>query len=153
MWLSILGSGCSTAYCQSLVSSDSLLWSLKLEDIIVTAQYAPTESKNAVHDIYTIKQEVIEQRGATNLEQLLQQEANIRIRQDMVLGSSMSLLGIDGQNVKIMIDGVPVIGRQDGNIDLNQLNLNNIERVEIVEGPMSVSYGTDALAGVINLIT
>jgi outer membrane receptor for ferrienterochelin and colicins len=133
--------------------SDTSGWQIELDDIIVTAQYAPTDSRNAIHDIYTIKRDVIESRGATNLEQLLQQESNIRISQDLVLGSSISLLGIDGQNVKIMIDGVPVIGRQDGNIDLSQINLHNIERVEIVEGPLSVNYGTDALGGVINLIT
>lgn len=144
---------CTPLHSQASLPPDSSLWALQLHDVIVTAQYAPTDSRNAVHDVITIREEVIEQRGATNLEQLLLQEANIRIRQDMVLGSSMSLLGIDGQNVKIMVDGVPVIGRQDGNIDLSQLNLNNIERVEIVEGPMSVSYGTDALGGVINLIT
>ncbi len=132
---------------------DTALWTLGLQDVVVTAQYAPTDSRSAVHDIYTIDRATIESRGANNLEQLLQQEASIRISQDLILGSSVSLLGIEGQNVKIMVDGVPVIGRQDGNIDLSQLNLHHIERVEIVEGPLSVSYGTDALGGVINLIS
>lgn len=125
----------------------------EFEDVVVTAQYAPTDSKQAMHVIRTITRETIERQGATNLEQLLSQDISIRINQDLVLGSSMSLLGIQGQNVKIMIDGVSVVGRLDGNIDLSQINLHNVERVEIVEGPMSVSYGTDALAGVINLIT
>jgi len=51
------------------------------------------------------------------------------------------------------MDGVPVIGRQGGNIDLSQINLNDIERIEIIEGPLSVEYGTNALAGTINLIS
>jgi outer membrane receptor for ferrienterochelin and colicins len=133
--------------------ADSVAWQINLDDIVVTAQYAPTDSRNALHDIRAIKKETIEKRGATTLEQLFNQEVNIRINQDMILGSSMSLLGIHGQNVKIMMDGVPVIGRQDGNIDLSQINLHTIERVEIVEGPLSVNYGTDALAGVVNLIS
>jgi outer membrane receptor for ferrienterochelin and colicins len=132
---------------------DSIAWAMGFDDVVVTAQYAPTDSRNALHDLYTIRQTEIAQRAALNLEQLLRQEVNIRIRQDLVLGSSVSLLGVDGQNVKIMVDGVPVIGRQNGNINLGQLNLHHIERVEIVEGPLSVSYGTDALGGVINLIT
>ncbi len=132
---------------------DSSLWLIDLEDVVVTAQYAPTDSRNALHDIQTIKRQHIEARGVNNLEQALQQEAGLRINQDLVLGSSVQLLGLGGQNIKIMIDGVPVIGRQGGNIDLTQINLQNIERVEIVEGPLSVGYGTDALAGVINLIT
>jgi len=132
---------------------DSIEWSIDIEDVVVTAQYAPTDSRNAIQEIRTITKETIQRRGANNLEQLLSLETNIRINQDAILGSSMSLGGIGGQNVKIMIDGVPVIGRLNGNVDLTQINLNQIERVEIVEGPLSVYYGTDALAGVINLIT
>lgn len=138
---------------EAQIPSDSLVWSIDLEDVVVTAQYAPTDSRNAIQDIRTIKREVIERRGANNLEQLLQQEPNIRISQDLILGSSLSLGGISGQNVKILLDGVPVIGRQGGNIDLSQINLQNIERIEIVQGPLGVSYGTDALGGVIHLIS
>ena len=53
----------------------------------------------------------------------------------------------------MLVDGVPVRGRLNGQVDLSQLSLNNVERVEIVNGPMAVEYGTNALAGTINLIT
>jgi len=102
-------------------STDSISMYLDLDDIVVTAQYAPTDSRNALHKIRTIKREVIEQRGAVTLEQLLNQELNIRISQDLILGSSLSLQGVSGQNVKIMIDGVPVIGRVGDDIDLSQI--------------------------------
>src|SRR5690606_24326332 len=51
--------------------------------------------------------------------------------------------------------GVPMVGRSGVNneIDLNQINIEDIQRVEIVEGPMAVNYGSDALAGVINIIS
>ena len=75
------------------------------------------------------------------------------ITQDPALGSSLKIKGLSGNNVKILIDGVPVIGRMGGNIDLSQLNLYNIDHIEMVEGPMSVMYGSDALAGAINIIT
>ncbi|MEM8526642.1 MAG: TonB-dependent receptor [Bacteroidota bacterium] len=138
---------------ESVAKTDSFAMSIDLNDVVITAQYAPTDSKNAVQNIRTITRETIERQGANNLEQLLQQDLNVRISQDLVLGSSMSLLGVSGENIKIMIDGVPMVGRLSGNLDLSQINLNNIERVEIVEGPMAVNYGTDALGGVINLIT
>ena len=83
----------------------------------------------------------------------LRNELNIRLSQDNILGTSMSMQGLGGQNVKLLIDGVPVIGRQDGNVDLAQIDLTGIERAEIVEGPLSVNYGTNAFAGTINLIT
>lgn len=132
---------------------DTIPWSIDLDDVVVTAQYAPTDSRSAVHRVRIIQQEEIAQRGVVNLEQLLRQELNIRISQDLVLGSSLNLQGISGQNVQIMIDGIPIIGRVGDDIDLSQVNLNNIERVEIVDAPLSVNYGTNALGGVINLIT
>ena len=62
-------------------------------------------------------------------------------------------MGMSGNNVKILLDGIPLIDRGATKQSLSQLDVNSIERVEIVEGPMSVVYGTDALAGVINIIT
>lgn len=124
-----------------------------LNQVVVTGQYAPNSPEKAVHKIRIIDEKKIESMAAVNLRDVLTNEMNIRLSQDNILGSSMSLQGVSGENVKILIDGVPMIGRQNGNIDLSQINLNNIERIEVIEGPMSVSYGTNALAGTINLIT
>lgn len=143
----------STPGAQPTINEDSIAMYLSLEDVVVTAQYVPTDSRRSIHVIRSIDREVIEQRGAITLDQLLDQELNIRISQDLILGSSLSLQGVSGQNVKIMIDGVPLIGRVGDDIDLSQVNLGNIERVELAEGPMSVHYGTNALGGVINLIS
>lgn len=124
-----------------------------LNEVVVTAQYAPGSPENSVHKIRVIDRKKIELMNAQNLRDVLNNELNIRISQDNILGSGMSMQGMSGENVKILIDGVPMIGRLNGNIDLSQINLNNIERIEIVEGPLSVNYGTNALAGTINLIT
>ncbi|WKZ74565.1 MAG: TonB-dependent receptor [Vicingaceae bacterium] len=124
-----------------------------LNEIIFTAQYAPNSSQKAVHKVKIIDNKKIQTMGAQNLRDVLSNEMNVRISQDNVLGSSMSLQGVSGQNVKILIDGVPVTGRLNGNIDISQINMNNVEHIEIVEGPLSVNYGTDALAGTINIIT
>lgn len=124
-----------------------------LNQVVVTGQYAPNSPEKAVHKIRIIDEKKIESMAAVTLRDVLTNEMNIRLSQDNILGTSMSLQGVSGENVKILIDGVPMIGRQNGNIDLSQINLNNIERIEIIEGPMSVSYGTNALAGTINLIT
>lgn len=127
--------------------------SVNLKDVVITGQFEPVTADKSVQRVKIIDRKRIEQQGAVNLRDLLTNELNIRLSQDAVLGSQMNMMGLDGSNVKILIDGVPVIGRMDGNIDISQLNLNNIERIEVIEGPMSVIYGTDALGGVINLIT
>ncbi|HEV7379304.1 MAG TPA: TonB-dependent receptor, partial [Dyadobacter sp.] len=55
--------------------------------------------------------------------------------------------------VKILLDGIPMVDRGGTRESLGQIDINTVERIEIVEGPMSVIYGTDALAGVINIIS
>ncbi|MGV3637585.1 MAG: TonB-dependent receptor [Flavobacteriales bacterium] len=126
---------------------------LGLPEFVVTGQYAPASPDKAVHRVRVIDATQIQRMAANNLGDALRNELNIRLSQDNQLGTSMSMQGLGGQNVKLLIDGVPVIGRQDGNIDLSQIDLTGIERVELVEGPLSVNYGTNALAGTINLIT
>jgi outer membrane receptor for ferrienterochelin and colicins len=126
---------------------------LELPEMVVTGQYAPSVAERAVHKVRVLDAALFQRMAANNLADVLRNELNIRLQQDNILGSSMSMQGMGGENVKILVDGVPVIGRQDGNIDLMQLDLTGIERAEIIEGPLSVSYGTNALAGTINLIT
>lgn len=124
-----------------------------LGEAVITGEFEIKTRDQSINQVRTIDRKRIERQGAVNLKDLLSNELNIRLNTDPELGTGLSLQGISGQNIKILIDGVPVIGRTDGTIDLSQINLANIERVEIIQGPMSVLYGSDALGGVINLIT
>jgi outer membrane receptor for ferrienterochelin and colicins len=126
---------------------------IQLDQVFITAQITPKNQSNVVHKSKIIDRVDIDRQAATNLRELLDNQLNMSVNNDNVLGSSISMQGISGQNIKILIDGIPVIGRLNGNIDLSQINLNNIDRVEIIEGPLSVDFGTDALGGTINLIT
>ena len=122
-------------------------------EYVVSALSGPTRIRESVYQARAIGQERIEGQGAQNLKDVLSNDLNIRIGQDAVLGSGISMQGLGGENVQIMIDGVPVIGRLDGNVDLSQLPLQNVEKIEIIEGPMSVQFGSSAIGGVINLIS
>lgn len=128
----------------------------RLEDVVVTGQFKPQSVKNSVYQVRIISGEKIRRQAATRLQDVLNNELNIRFSQDVATGGSdITMMGLRGQNVKILLDGVPLIGRQgtSNEININQVDINTIERIEIVEGPMSVVYGADALAGVINIIT
>lgn len=135
----------------------SILYAFALEttvdEVVITGNVAETATKESMYEVRVIDKEELEQRAAVNLSDALMNELNIQISRDGVLGSQVNLQGLGGNNVKIMIDGVPIIGRLDGNLDLSQINMNNIERIEVVEGPLSAIYGSNAIAGVINLIT
>ncbi|MEA3503596.1 MAG: TonB-dependent receptor [Bacteroidota bacterium] len=126
---------------------------LNLKEVVITGHNKPISIDKSIYNIKLIGKEKIEQKASNNLAELLSNELNIQINNDPSTGSSVKMQGVSGENVKILIDGVPVIGRMDGNIDLSQINLDEVNHIEIVEGPMSVMYGSNALAGVINIIT
>lgn len=126
---------------------------IEVNEVVVTGNPVETSTKESMFEVRILDKEELEQRAAVSLSDALMNELNVQISRDGVLGSQVNLQGLGGNNVKIMIDGVPVIGRLDGNLDLSQINMNNIERIEIVEGPLSAVYGSNAIAGVINLIT
>ncbi|GGE32097.1 TonB-dependent receptor plug domain-containing protein [Sphingobacterium cellulitidis] len=134
--------------------ADSSKKVLPIEEVVVTGQFQPSTLKNSVYRVKTIARDYIERRGSTDMSTLLNMELGIRFSNDLVLGESdIQLMGVSGQNVKVLIDGVPLIDRGSSKQSLSQIDVNTIERIEIVEGPVSVMYGTDALAGVINIIT
>ncbi len=127
-----------------------------MSEVVVTGQYKPQSVKSSVYQVRVISKEQIQRQAATRLQDVLNTQLNIRFSQDMATGGSdINMMGLSGQNVKILIDGVPMVGRQgtSNEININQIEVNSIERIEIVEGPLSVIYGADALAGVINIIT
>lgn len=126
---------------------------LNMSEVVVTAQIIPERADKSIYKISVINSRQIELKAATTLTDLLSTESNMQISQDAVLGTSLSLQGLSGENVKFLVDGVPVVGRLNGNIDLSQLNLYNVDHIEIIEGPMSVIYGSNAIAGVVNIIT
>lgn len=127
-----------------------------MDEVVVTGQYKPQSVKSSVYQVRVISQEQIQRQAGARLQDVLNTQLNIRFSQDLATGgSNINMMGLSGQNVKILIDGVPMVGRQGttNEININQIEINSIERIEIIEGPMSVIYGADALAGVINIIT
>ncbi|MCH7398146.1 TonB-dependent receptor [Belliella sp. DSM 107340] len=128
----------------------------ELTEVVVTGYIDPQSAKQSVYQVRTISKDIIKNRAVGNIQEVLNTELGIRFSQDNAVGSSnLEMMGMAGQNIKVLIDGVPMVGRQGVNneININQIDVNQIERIEIVEGPMSVVYGADALAGVINIIT
>lgn len=125
-----------------------------LKEVVVTGEYQPQSLRNSVYQTRIITAERIRLRAATNIQQVLNTELGFRFSNDLTLGTSdIQMMGMTGRNVKILLDGVPMVDRSDTRESLNQIDINMVDHIEIVEGPLSVSYGTDALAGVINIIT
>ncbi len=126
---------------------------IDINEIIITGQYQAQKNDQSIYKIDVINSKTIQERGVTNLAEALSNEVGIRLSIDPSTGTSVKMQGMGGENIKYLIDGIPIVGRVDGNIDLSQINMENVDHIEIVQGPMSVVYGTSALAGVVNIIT
>lgn len=124
-----------------------------LDEVVVTGQFEPKKADQSIYKIDVINSKTLTERGVTNLAEALSNETGIRLSVDPSTGTSIEMQGMGGENVKYLIDGIPITGRVNGDIDLSQINMENVDHIEIVQGPMSVVYGTSALAGVINIIT
>jgi outer membrane receptor for ferrienterochelin and colicins len=130
--------------------------SYELNEVVITGLYEPQSIRNSVYNIRTISSQMIKLRGATDLKNILSTELGIRFSTDPMTGiSNPKFMGLNSSSsgIKILLDGVPMMDRGVDKESLGQIDINTVERIEIVEGPMSVIYGTDAMAGVINIIT
>jgi outer membrane receptor for ferrienterochelin and colicins len=124
-----------------------------LNEVVITGLNRPEKMKNALSLYQVVPKAIIDAQGAVTLDEALKNQMNIRLRSDNILGTSIGMQGMTGNKVKVLIDGIPVNGREGGNINLSQINMNNVDHIEMIQGPMSVVYGSDALGGIINVIT
>lgn len=132
---------------------DSLLLQNPLNEVLITGQIGAQTISQSVNNLILITSKDIKETASNDLAELFSNQALFDLNIDPALGTSVSIQGMQGNNINIMIDGIPVIGRKGSQIDLSQINLSNIERIEILKGPASVMYGTNSTGGVINLIS
>ncbi|PKG53500.1 TonB-dependent receptor plug domain-containing protein [Olleya sp. 1-3] len=127
-----------------------------LDEVVITGQYNPQSIKKSVHNVIVIDRKKIDQQAANNLADLLNFNLNLNIIPSAQTGrSTISFFGLDSQYFNILVDNIPLVSDNGvgNNIDLTQINLDDIERIEIVEGAVGVDYGANAVSGVINIIT
>lgn len=127
-----------------------------IKEVVVTGQFAPQSIKKSVFNVRLITAKDIQNLAANNLSNVLSQYLNITVRPSGTNGrSTVSLFGLDAQYFKILVDNVPLVNEAGlgNNTDLSQINLNDIEQIEIVEGSMGVTHGANAVSGVLNIVT
>lgn len=126
-------------------------------DYVVTATRTQLEKKEVPQSVEVITKEKIEQLGATDVYSALRLASNVDVRSAGMAGHNVIIRGMDTNHSLILIDGKRQAGEDTSatqNVySLGRLSLSNIERIEIVRGSASAQYGSDALGGVINIIT
>ena len=121
-----------------------------LEDVVVTATRSEISLEDSPVPTEVIGKEEIEKLNLITLQDLLQVKGYFVAP---VKSGGFQLRGLSSEYVLVMIDGVPIAGRESGALDVSNINLADVERVEVVKGSMSALWGNHAIGGVINIIT
>jgi len=123
--------------------------------IVVTGAAIPVEREKVGNSLTVIEGETIETRQQAYLLDVLREVPGVSVNQTGAFGgpAQIRIRGAEANHVLVLIDGVEVMAESSGELDFSSLLANNIDRVEVLRGPQSGLYGSNALAGVINVIT
>ena len=124
----------------------------ELDEVVVVSN-GVTRLKRSAFNAVALDTKAL-QNSTQNLSEALAQAPGMKIRESGGVGSDMQLMmdGFIGKNIKIFIDGVPQEG-VGSSFGLNNIPVNYAERIEVYKGVVPVGFGTDAIGGVINIIT
>ncbi len=126
----------------------------QLEEVVVTATRNERTMGALPMPVTLISKAQIKTMGSLRLNDVLTEQTGlVVVPQVNGLGNGIQMQGFNPDYTLILMDGEPIIGRYTGSLELSRLTVGNIKQIEIVKGPSSSLYGSDALAGVINIIT
>lgn len=143
------------ACAASCFSSGFSLAADQLAVVVVTATRQATRANELIADVTVIDRETIEQAGPTTLPELLSRQPGLHVVDNGGAGKATSIFmrGTSSTHTLLLVDGMPLGSVTAGSPSLHNLPLSQIERIEILRGPASSLYGSDAIGGVIQIFT
>ena len=125
----------------------------RLNEVIISATKTIRQLSTLPLPAKLISKKEISLSNSSRLSDILDDQIGIFIVPDFGGGNGIQIQGLDSEYTLLLVDGYPIIGRQSGTLDLDRISIGNIEKIEIIKGSSSSLYGTDAIGGVVNLIT
>ncbi|MGL5511847.1 MAG: TonB-dependent receptor plug domain-containing protein, partial [Sporomusa sp.] len=126
-------------------------------DVLVTASRTQQEVKETPSAVEVITREDLDKIGAINLADALKMATSIDVGGSAMAGRSVTMRGMETRHTLIMINGKRLVSEGSystaNSYELERINMDNVERIEIVRGPVSSLYGSEGMGGVINIIT
>lgn len=122
-----------------------------IEEVVVTATRTERKLSNVAVPTTIVSGKRIMQSGSLRLNDILGEQTGLFITENF--GRGLQMQGLSSDYTLILLNGEPLIGRMGGVLDLSRISVGNIRKIEIVKGPSSSLYGSEALAGVVNIIT
>lgn len=126
---------------------------LQLDALVVTASRRVQRLADTPVTTELITREEIEQTGASDLASALVERTGIEVEGGQPAGAGVMLEGLGSERVLVLLDGQPLVGRISGQFDLSRIPTSIVQRVEVVKGPQSSLYGSEAMGGVVNIVT
>lgn len=126
---------------------------LPLDALVVTAGRRSQRLADAPVATELVSAREIRETGATDLASVLTERTGLELQGGHPAGAGVMIQGMGSERVLVLLDGQPFIGRTSGTVDVSRIPTSMIERVEVVKGPQSTLYGSEAMGGVVNVIT
>lgn len=126
---------------------------LEMTGVVITATKSEKPLVELTVPATIISKEEILSSGHSRLNEIINEQTGLVTVPSFGGGEGIQLQGIDSDYTLILLDGLPLIGRVAGNFDLSRITLGSVERIEIIKGASSSLYGSEALGGVVNIIT
>lgn len=143
---------CSVATLAAAIEGDEKK-SIRLNKVVVTATRTPKLLVDSPVSVEVVSGETLRQVSQTTLARALDFVPGVVVKRSTKDGYNVQMQGFDGDRVLVLVDGRRMIAPSGAAVDLDQISVANIERIEIMRGAGSVLYGSSAMGGVINIIT
>jgi outer membrane receptor for ferrienterochelin and colicins len=144
--------GIITAQSPLTVENDSLDMEA-LDKVVITATRTTRQLSSLPLPANIVSKKDLKAINAVRLSDILNEQSGLITVPDFGGGEGIQMQGLDAAYTLILVDGVPLVGRSAGTLDLDRITVGNIKQIEIIKGASSSLYGNEALGGVINIIT
>ena len=145
-------SSLSIFFSQDLIFADEVE---VLQPIVMQASRLKTTVEKQAGSATVITEQEIKESGLSGLTEILQDRVGLDVVRSGTLGSTTSVFmrGAESDHTLVIIDGVQANSNTTGGFEFGKMNLDNIEKIEILRGPQSTVWGSDAIGGVISITT
>ena len=148
----------SNSFSQNIKSKPDSIKTVTVSEVVISASRDAKNVADVPKSVTVIDMQKINSSIYSSVGDLLSKEAGIQLiggNQNYGASQTMFIRGANSNHSVIMIDGMRICDPStvDNGIDLSELSLTNIDKIEIVEGPLSTMYGSSAIGGIINIIT
>ena len=126
---------------------------IEMDEVIVSTDRIDKVLRNSPFSESVIGTGMIEKKNYNSLPDALQKEAGISLLRDGIWGTEVSLRGLNRENVVALIDGSRIATSTDISARFSMVDINDVERVEVIKGASSAIYGSGATGGIVNIIT